>query len=214
MPPPLATAHRSRLSTGGTRRAWSAHGRANAAENHFAHAAMICEAGRAAQGGADTDPEGAGMTSGAMATRVHLRPTGTRLLGVGRGPLPAPGHALLGGAASRAGEARLRPVHAVLRDADRHSRLPLPRRLRLQGDLPGAGERGPGTLPAGGGGLRAQALAGAVTRMGRHVQTRRDPDTSGASGDRSRCAVSRGPGRLPDAVPRPPRRDDLPAHAL
>src|SRR3954447_9798652 len=76
MPPPLATAHRSRLSTGGTRRAWSAHGRANAAENHFARAAVICEAGRAAEGGADTDPEGAGMTSGATAIRVHLDPPG------------------------------------------------------------------------------------------------------------------------------------------
>src|SRR3954451_21102425 len=90
MPPPLATAHRSRLSTGGTRRAWSAHGRANAAENHFAHAAMICEAGRAAQGGADTDPEGAGMTSAARPPGVHPGPPGTSSWGVSPGPLPRP----------------------------------------------------------------------------------------------------------------------------
>ena len=76
---------------------------------------------------------------------------------------------------------------------------------------PRAGSR---ALPARRGGVRRQALAGAASRVGRDDQAGVDRDAPRAAGGRSRRALRRGPRRLPDSLPRPPRRDDLPAHAL
>ena len=78
---------------------------------------------------------------------------------------------------------------------------------------PVAPEEVPARFAARRGGLRGQALARAAPRLGRDDQAGVDRDPPRAPGGRSRRALRRGARRLPDALPRPPRGDDLPAHA-
>ena len=62
--------------------------------------------------------------------------------------------------------------------------------------------------------FQKKALAGAASGMGRDLQAGFDRGASGDPGGRSRRTLRRGVGRLPHPMPRPPRGDDGPAHAL
>ena len=86
--------------------------------------------------------------------------------------------------------ARLPGADALLRDADRHARVRVPRRLRLQDRWSRLRrERDPGSLPAGRGGVRAQAVARAAARVGR------DRPSRARSASTASCSRS-----IPDAL--------------
>ena len=154
------------------------------------------------------------MTSAQEAGESHVRGAGPRVLQAGSRSLSAAADALLDGGPSGRVRARHRRLRELLRDADGRPRDGVRQRLRLPDPAARAGGGDPAALPARGRGDGGQALARAAPGVGRDVQAERDREAPRAAGGRSRRALRRRAGRVPRPLPRPPRGDDQPAHAL
>ena len=109
----------------------------------------------------------------------------------------------------------VRRLHALLRDADRHARHGIRERLRVHDRCaPSAPEEVPARFQRA-----EEVFAG---KLWREQLREWDEDVKPASIAAHRelqavdpdALVRRGARRLPDALPRPPRGDDRPAHAL
>ena len=111
------------------------------------------------------------MTPDRQVDRASLRSAGPRLLGARPRSLSAPGDALLDRDPSRSLQARHQRVRPLLRHADRRrSRWRYVNGFAYKIVRPVAGRRDPRALPARRGGLPAEALARAASRLGRDVQ--------------------------------------------
>ena len=132
-----------------------------------------------------------------------------------RRPLPAPGDALLGGDASRAfrrGFGDFTRFYGMLIDSLDTAYL---NGFSYNDDAPGrAGGRSGAVRSARRRSSTASSGASSCANGTSVVKPAVDRGPSRDAGRRPRRAVRRGAGRVPDALPRPPRGDDLPAHAL
>ena len=155
------------------------------------------------------------MTSTETASELRFEPPGPGFWTQDPVHFPRPDDAVLGGDPSRGFQARHRRLRPLLRDADRRSRGRVRQRLRVPAAATRTGERAPRALRSARSRSSRESSGASSFATGTRRSSRPRSRRTASCRQSTLDALSRRElADYLDALPRPPRGDDRPAHAL